>query len=103
MITKIDIINTWAWVRKNNHSIPDEVLDFMKAASLQELSSEQPSIQKGEDYWKRRCEAAEKVISTYNEWHDYNSQDRSNKYGEYLSVKEQWQNLKNEENTIIQK
>jgi hypothetical protein len=31
---RADIINAWATIRKENHSIPDDVLDFMKNAAL---------------------------------------------------------------------
>ena len=34
-----DITDAWAWIRKNNQSIPDEVLDFMKDAAIAQLHS----------------------------------------------------------------
>lgn len=37
MITKHDIIDAYAFLRTNNNSISDEVLDFIKDASLKEL------------------------------------------------------------------
>lgn len=37
MITKETIIDAYLFLRKNNHSIPDETLDFMKHASLEKL------------------------------------------------------------------
>lgn len=37
MITEKEIIEAWVFLRKNNSSIPDEVLDFMKHHSLKAL------------------------------------------------------------------
>jgi hypothetical protein len=61
-----DIINAWAWVRKNNQSIPDDVLDLMKDAAIEKLSTPIPDTDgKEQDYWKERCEAAEAVIDKF--------------------------------------
>ena len=37
MITKDAIIEAYLFLRKSNHSIPDEVLDFIKDTSLYKL------------------------------------------------------------------
>lgn len=37
MITEDSILDAWLFLRKNNCSIPDETLDFMKKISLREL------------------------------------------------------------------
>jgi len=34
-----DIIDAWAKIRKTDHTIPDEVLDFMKEAAVQKLKT----------------------------------------------------------------
>ena len=34
-----EIIDAYLFLRKNNHSIPDDTLDFMKNASLRALES----------------------------------------------------------------
>ena len=39
MITKDSIIDAYLFLRENNHSIPSEVLEFMKRASLDKLRS----------------------------------------------------------------
>jgi hypothetical protein len=36
-----EIKRAYVWIRKNNHTIPDEVLDFMKDASIEKLRKEQ--------------------------------------------------------------
>jgi hypothetical protein len=40
MITENDIRSAYIFLRKNNHSIPDETLDFMLQASLAALKQE---------------------------------------------------------------
>ena len=35
-----DIIDAWAMIRETNHTIPDEVLDFMKNAAISQLLEE---------------------------------------------------------------
>jgi|WetSurMetagenome_2_1015567.scaffolds.fasta_scaffold153602_3 hypothetical protein len=37
MISKDEIINAWVFLRKKNHSISDETLDFMKNISIEAL------------------------------------------------------------------
>jgi len=37
MITKKDIIDAYVFLRKNNQSIPDEVLDFIKDTCIEKL------------------------------------------------------------------
>lgn len=37
-MTKKQIVDAWAVIRKENHSIPDDVLDFMKDAALEKLN-----------------------------------------------------------------
>jgi hypothetical protein len=37
MINKADIVNAYLFLRENNHSIPSETLDFIKAVSIREL------------------------------------------------------------------
>jgi len=37
MITKNDIIEVYVYLRKYNNSIPDEVLEFIKTATLEKL------------------------------------------------------------------
>ena len=39
MITKKTIIEAYLFLRKNNQSIPDEILNFMKDVSLKELEN----------------------------------------------------------------
>jgi exosome complex RNA-binding protein Csl4 len=46
MITKKDIIDTYVFLRKNNHSIPDEVLDFIKDTCIEKIDL----IEKENDY-----------------------------------------------------
>lgn len=38
-MTQEQIIEAWAWVRKNNNSIPDDVLDFMKDSAIAALQN----------------------------------------------------------------
>lgn len=38
-----DIVNAWARIRKNDNTIPDEVLDFMKDAAIEKLLNMQLS------------------------------------------------------------
>lgn len=38
-MNKKDIVDAWAWIRKNNQSIPDDVLDLMKDAAIEKLAS----------------------------------------------------------------
>ena len=38
MITEQSILEAYIFLRENNHSIPDETLDFMKGASLDKLT-----------------------------------------------------------------
>ena len=45
MITKDKIMEAYLFLRKNNHSIPDEVLDFIKESSLEKLEE----LQRHED------------------------------------------------------
>lgn len=40
-MTHKDIIDAWALIRKTNHTIPDDVLDFMKNAAIDQLSEEE--------------------------------------------------------------
>ena len=37
MVTEKQIIDAYLFLRKKNHSLPDEVLEFMKKAALQKL------------------------------------------------------------------
>lgn len=37
MVTPETIIEAYLFLRKHNHSIPDETLDFMKHASIEKL------------------------------------------------------------------
>lgn len=37
---KKQIIDAYLWIRKNNNTIPDEVLDFMKEAALEKLEKD---------------------------------------------------------------
>jgi len=37
-----DIINAYVRIRKIDHTIPDEVLDFMKNSALEKLAAAQP-------------------------------------------------------------
>lgn len=46
MITKKDIIDAYVFLRKNNQSIPDEVLDFIKDTCIEKLDL----IEKENDY-----------------------------------------------------
>lgn len=39
MATKKQIIEAWAWIRKNNQSIPDDVLDLMKDAAIHQIEN----------------------------------------------------------------
>lgn len=39
MVTKKDILDAYAFLRTKNQSIPDEVLDFIKDASLEKLKA----------------------------------------------------------------
>jgi hypothetical protein len=39
MINKNSIINAYIFLRENNQSIPSEVLEFMKEASLEKLKN----------------------------------------------------------------
>lgn len=38
-MSKKEIIEAWAWVRENNHSISDDVLDFMKDSAIYTLQN----------------------------------------------------------------
>jgi len=38
---KADIIKAWTFLRENNNSIPDNVLDFMKDAALEKLENKE--------------------------------------------------------------
>ncbi len=38
MIKKLDIADAYLFLRKENHSIPSETLDFMLEASMEKLS-----------------------------------------------------------------
>jgi hypothetical protein len=39
MIDKASITAAWAYLRNHNHVLPDEVLDFIKKASMEKLAS----------------------------------------------------------------
>jgi len=39
-MTKKEIIDAWAEIRRTNHSIPDDVLDFMKDSAIKALDRE---------------------------------------------------------------
>ena len=39
MITKENILDCYAFLRKNNNSIPDDVLDFVLNASIEKLEN----------------------------------------------------------------
>jgi len=43
MTTKKDIMDMWAFLRKENMSIPDEALDFMKETCLSALDGKSES------------------------------------------------------------
>lgn len=53
-----EIIEAWAWVRKNNNSIPDDVLDLMKDSAIAALQNKVSDI------------GAEEVFKTF--WHKRN-------------------------------
>lgn len=38
-MTRKDIIDAYTWIRRNNSTIPDDVLDFMKNSSIKELEN----------------------------------------------------------------
>jgi len=38
MITKVDIMNVYTFLRRNNNTIPDEVIDFVKDSALSKLN-----------------------------------------------------------------
>lgn len=42
----VDIINAWIEIRKQNHNIPDEVLDLMKDSALKELNKVETPVDK---------------------------------------------------------
>jgi len=42
MIRRKDILDAWAFLRRHNHSLPDEVLDFIKESSLKALEHPHP-------------------------------------------------------------
>jgi len=42
MIKEKDIVEAWVFLRKHNHSLPDEVLDFIKESSLKALEHLHP-------------------------------------------------------------
>ncbi len=44
MITKSEIIKAYLFLRENNNSISDEVLDFMKHTSLRALEESEGSV-----------------------------------------------------------
>lgn len=47
MVTRKDILNAWVFLRIRNHSIPDEVLDFIKNAALEKLKTDKKEYDKG--------------------------------------------------------
>lgn len=47
-MTKADIINYYAIIRKQNNTIPDEVLDFMKVAAFEKLERMAEDAKKAE-------------------------------------------------------
>lgn len=47
MVTRKDILNAWVFLRIRNHSIPDEVLDFIKNAALEKLEPINKDYQAG--------------------------------------------------------
>ncbi len=70
------IIDAYIWIRKNNHTIPDDVLDFMKVAALEKLDknetypnlnqSDTESAIKDLSYWKQYEESRPNDDSTYS-------------------------------------
>lgn len=42
---KEEVRNAWAWIRRNNQSIPDDILDLMKDAAIEKLSAQSPAPQ----------------------------------------------------------
>jgi len=40
MIKEKDILEAWSFLRRHNHSLPDELLDFIKESSLKVLANE---------------------------------------------------------------
>lgn len=47
MVTRKDIPNAWVFLRTRNHSISDEVLDFIKDAALEKLKTDKKEYDKG--------------------------------------------------------
>jgi hypothetical protein len=64
--------------------------------------SETPSTEKDQDYWKKRCEAAEENIKTYSDWNNERLDvDRISSTADVLFLKwkaafDNWQQLKNQ-------
>lgn len=47
MVTRKDILNAYVFLRIRNHSIPDEVLDFIKDAALEKLKTDKKEYNEG--------------------------------------------------------
>ncbi len=47
LINKNTIMEAWVFLRKKNHSIPNETLDFMRDVSLRELEKIESEQSKG--------------------------------------------------------
>jgi hypothetical protein len=46
MIKQSDILEAYLFLRKNNHSIPDETLEFIKNAAMDKITESPSSINK---------------------------------------------------------
>lgn len=46
-----EIINAWHWIRENNNSIPDDVIDFMKDAAIEKIRKSEMKTKEETEKW----------------------------------------------------
>lgn len=51
-MTKKDIVDAYLWIRSNNQTIPDDVLNFMKETSIERLEEIEESNKRPCDCYK---------------------------------------------------
>lgn len=62
-MTKDDIINAWARIRKIDETIPDDVLDFLRDSAIKELNRKKLTLEDMQleaDKWARERSVGDK-------------------------------------------
>ena len=67
MVRESDIIDAYVSLRRNDHDIPDEVLEFIKVASIEKLLSQDCSKDFYDQMYTENCEVLKKYTGKYCE------------------------------------